>query len=122
MLATGPDTAHGSAAICPPMRVLPSGELPPTLPEPRVSPAWKFPPLMSVAIDGALMESAAILDYLDDLVGPERALLPARGLPRRQAQQCMALASGAAEKAVLLPAGRLEGRAAAGAGRLGCAL
>ena len=33
-----------------------------------------------------LMESAAILDYLDELVGPERALLPHSGPERRQAQ------------------------------------
>jgi glutathione S-transferase len=45
-----------------------------------------------------LSESAAILDYLDDRVGPARALLPASGRERRQALQHMALAIGAAEK------------------------
>lgn len=48
-----------------------------------------------------LMESGAILDYLDERVGPERALLPRSGLERRQALQLMALATGAAEKGVL---------------------
>jgi glutathione S-transferase len=48
-----------------------------------------------------LFESAAILDYLDELVGPERALLPAAGPERRQALNVMAMATGAAEKGVL---------------------
>ena len=47
-----------------------------------------------------LMESAAILDYLDELVGPERALLPRSGPERRQALNFMAMATGAAEKGV----------------------
>jgi glutathione S-transferase len=48
----------------------------------------------------ALMESSAILDYLDVLVGPERALLPQSGKPRRDALKLMAMAVGAAEKGV----------------------
>ena len=48
-----------------------------------------------------LFESAAILDYLDELVGPERALLPARGADRRTALNLLAMATGAAEKGVL---------------------
>ncbi|MEJ0086474.1 MAG: glutathione S-transferase family protein [Pseudomonadota bacterium] len=48
-----------------------------------------------------LMESAAILDYLDELAGPDRALLPAAGVERRQALNLMAMATGAAEKGVL---------------------
>jgi glutathione S-transferase len=48
-----------------------------------------------------LTESSAILDYMDDQVGPARALLPATGQDRRMALACMALATGAAEKAVL---------------------
>jgi glutathione S-transferase len=48
-----------------------------------------------------LMESGAILDYLDELAGPERALLPRAGADRRQALNLMALATGAAEKGVL---------------------
>ena len=49
----------------------------------------------------SLLESAAILDYLDELAGPERALLPASGPDRRQALKLMAMATGAAEKGVL---------------------
>lgn len=49
--------------------------------------------------DGAVLcESAAILDYLDELAGAQRALLPARGHERRDALQLMAIAIGAAEK------------------------
>lgn len=48
-----------------------------------------------------LFESAAILDYLDELVGPERALLPAAGPERRQALNLIAMATGAADKGVL---------------------
>ena len=47
-----------------------------------------------------LMESSAILDYLDDRVGRDRSLLPVTGAPRRRALALMALATGAAEKAV----------------------
>lgn len=47
-----------------------------------------------------LIDSSAILDYLDELVGPGRALLPANGEARRDALQMMALATGAADKAV----------------------
>jgi len=48
-----------------------------------------------------LVESSAILDYLDELAGPERALLPRAGAERRQALNLMAMATGAAEKGVM---------------------
>src|SRR6478609_6549784 len=48
-----------------------------------------------------LMESSAILDYLDELAGPERSLLPSSGPERRKALNLMAMATGAAEKGVL---------------------
>ncbi len=48
-----------------------------------------------------LVDSAAILDYLDEQVGPERALTPANGPRRRQVMKLMAIAVGAAEKSVL---------------------
>ena len=55
-----------------------------------------------VCPDGeVLLESAAILDCLDEGVGAERALLPRSGVERRQALRLMGLASGAAEKGVL---------------------
>ena len=45
-----------------------------------------------------LIDSAAILDWLDEQVGPERALLPNSGAARREALQRIALATGAIEK------------------------
>jgi glutathione S-transferase len=46
-----------------------------------------------------IVDSASILDYLDELAGPGRALLPAGGVARREAQRHIAHAMGAAEKA-----------------------
>jgi glutathione S-transferase len=50
----------------------------------------------------ALIDSAAILDALDDMVGPERAMVPRNGPPRRAALKTCALAAGIADKAVAL--------------------
>ena len=50
----------------------------------------------------ALTDSHAILDYLDDLVGPQRALFPATGTARRDALRVAALATGMGDKAVSL--------------------
>lgn len=47
-----------------------------------------------------LIESAAILDYLDELAGPDRALVPASGQPRRRVRHHCALLTGALDKAV----------------------
>jgi glutathione S-transferase len=47
-----------------------------------------------------LIESAAILDFLDEQAGPEGALLPRSGRQRRDALKILAIATGAAEKAV----------------------
>jgi glutathione S-transferase len=66
----------------------------------RFNPLGRVPTL--VLDDGtSLVESAAILDWLDDQVGSKRALLPPSGDARRDALQLMALAHGAAEKGVL---------------------
>ena len=48
----------------------------------------------------ALIESSAILDYLDDCAGAERALIPRSGKDRRETLRTMAIAIGAAEKGV----------------------
>lgn len=50
----------------------------------------------------ALIESGAILDALDEQVGPSRAMLPRAGAARREALRVMALATGTADKAVTL--------------------
>jgi glutathione S-transferase len=65
----------------------------------------EFNPLGRVPVlvppDGMpLMESAAILDYLDERVGPARALLPVSGAERREALHLVAAATGAADKGV----------------------
>ena len=56
-----------------------------------------------VCEDGeALIESTVILDYLDELAGPEKAMIAARGPERRHALKICALAMGLADKAVSL--------------------
>lgn len=50
----------------------------------------------------ALIESAMILDYLDELAGPEKAMIAAHGPQRRQCLKSCALATGLADKAVSL--------------------
>jgi len=67
----------------------------------QYNPLGRAPTL--VLDDGeVLTESAMMLDYLDDAVGPQRALMPATGLARRDAQRLIALATGAIDKAVLI--------------------
>jgi glutathione S-transferase len=50
----------------------------------------------------ALVDSAAILDWLDERAGPETALIASSGAPRREALRICALATGLADKAVSL--------------------
>jgi glutathione S-transferase len=50
----------------------------------------------------ALIESTAMLDYLDELVGSERAMIADRGPARRHGLKICALGSGLADKAVSL--------------------
>jgi glutathione S-transferase len=64
------------------------------------NPLGRVPTLVTDAGE-TLMESGAILDYLDELVGLDRALLPRAGAERRQALNLMAMATGAAEKGVM---------------------
>jgi glutathione S-transferase len=63
----------------------------------QTNPLARIPSL--VFDDGeVLIDSAAILDWLDQQVGPERALLPPGGPARQQALQRIALASGTIDK------------------------
>jgi glutathione S-transferase len=56
-----------------------------------------------VCEDGeALIESTAILDYLDELVGPDKAMIAERGPDRRRGLKICALATGLGDKAVSL--------------------
>ena len=66
-----------------------------------------FNPLRRVptlVLDGgeALIESTAILDYLDDLVGAEEAMMAAHGDVRRRQFRICALGNGLADKGVSL--------------------
>lgn len=64
----------------------------------KVNPLGRIP---SLVLDGGetLIDSTAILDWLDETVGPERALLPRAGVERRHALRRIALATGAIDKA-----------------------
>jgi len=65
----------------------------------------KFNPIARVPAlrleDGEmLIDSSVILDHLDQLVGPQRALIPAAGAARRRVLTLLAVALGANEKLV----------------------
>src|SRR4029077_10470103 len=63
----------------------------------KTNPLGRIPSL--VLGDGeVLIDSAAILDWIDETVGPDRALLPRRGPARREALRRIALANGAVDK------------------------
>jgi glutathione S-transferase len=54
-----------------------------------------------------LIESTAILDYLDELVGPSKAMIAENGARRRETLKVCALATGLGDKAVSLVYERL---------------
>jgi glutathione S-transferase len=63
----------------------------------EINPLGRIPSL--VLDDGeVLIDSAAILDWLDQTVGAARALVPASGVQRRRALHLIALATGAIDK------------------------
>jgi glutathione S-transferase len=51
-------------------------------------------PALILASGEVLIESAAILDYLDDIVGPSRPLLPVAGEPRRRCLRIFGFGNG----------------------------
>lgn len=67
----------------------------------KISPLTRIPALI---LDGGevLIDSAAILDHLDEVVGPARALMPPTGPDRRRILQATALAQGCLEKAAAI--------------------
>ncbi len=65
------------------------------------NPLRRVPTLVLDSGEG-LIESAAILDYLDELVGPEKAMIAARGEARRRQLRIIALATGLGDKSVSL--------------------
>ena len=93
-----------------------------------VNPVGRVPALILDSGE-TLIDSAAILDHLDECAGPARALVPEKGAERREVLKLVALAIGAVEKAVALAyelqrrpehlvfpewAGKLKGQARAG--------
>jgi glutathione S-transferase len=64
----------------------------------RTNPLGRIP---SLILDGGevLIDSAAILDHIDETVGPDRALIPPAGAARRACLRRIALATGAIDKA-----------------------
>ncbi|MDP1538109.1 MAG: glutathione S-transferase family protein [Burkholderiales bacterium] len=65
------------------------------------NPLRRVPTLL---LDGGevLIESGAMLDYLDELMGPEKAMIAENGPARRHALKICALGSGLSDKAVSL--------------------
>ena len=59
-------------------------------------------PTLVLGSGEALIESTAILDYLDEAAGPEKAMIAARGAERRRALNICALATGLGDKGVSL--------------------
>ena len=64
-----------------------------------INPLVRVPALVTQDA-GSLVDSATILDYLDRLVGPERALMPAEGLERTRVMALIGLAVGAIDKSI----------------------
>jgi len=59
-------------------------------------------PTLILEDGGVLVETFAILDYVDELAPPERLLLPVSGRLRREGLRIAALAAGVADKSVAL--------------------
>jgi glutathione S-transferase len=59
-------------------------------------------PTLVLSETESLIESAAILDYLDELAGPQKALIAPSGSQRRRGLKVCALATGLNDKAVSL--------------------
>lgn len=67
----------------------------------RYAPIGRMPALV-LGSGETLTESSAILDYLDELVGPGRALLPPSGEQRRKSMRILASAAAACDMAVAI--------------------
>ena len=63
------------------------------------APGQRWVPVLVLEDGEVLVDSVAILDFVDEMVGPERALLPPSRALRRRALQVMALATGCSDKA-----------------------
>jgi glutathione S-transferase len=63
----------------------------------KINPLGRIPSLILPSGE-TFIDSAAILDWLDEAVGPERALIPSQGQARRRALRLIALATGTQDK------------------------
>jgi glutathione S-transferase len=63
----------------------------------KINPIVRIPSLV-LADGGVLIDSAAIIDYLDGLAGPSRSLTPAQEPERQRVLQIMAYATAAIDK------------------------
>jgi glutathione S-transferase len=75
----------------------------------RIAPYNPLRRVPTLLLDGGcvLIESTAILDYLDELVGPSKAMIAENGARRRETLKVCALATGLGDKAVSLVYERL---------------
>lgn len=67
----------------------------------EINPLIRVPSLILESGE-TLIDSGAIIDCLDEMAGPARALTPAHGPERRKVLQAVALATGTMDKAVTL--------------------
>ena len=67
----------------------------------KINPLVRVPSLI-LETGEVLIDSSAIIDHLDEMAGPARALTPAHGPERRKVMQAIVLALGAMEKCVAL--------------------
>jgi glutathione S-transferase len=65
----------------------------------KINPLLRVPALILEAGE-VLVDSGAIIDHLDEMAGPARALTPRHGPERRKVQTAVAIAAGTAEKVV----------------------
>jgi glutathione S-transferase len=75
----------------------------------RYNPLGRVPALV-IDDTTVLIDSAAILDYLDELVGTDLALIPPSGASRRDALWSMAVATGCSDKAMAIAYERRRSR------------
>ena len=70
-----------------------------------VNPVGRVPALQLPSGE-VLIDSAAILDHLDEVVGPDRTLIPSNGTSRRGALRQLSIATGAIDRAMAANAER----------------
>jgi glutathione S-transferase len=67
----------------------------------KLAPVGRMPVIV-LETGETLIESGAILDYLDEIAGPDRALVPRAGVARRKALRTLAAATAACDKAIAI--------------------